>query len=218
MNSELSLSVSSDSTFFFPCPSCHHVIDTSRAQWCRCLVKRPSVVCGDCKVCLCKAEPHFSREFWLRAPSGIVTRNAEERTSRATRPTRSVRELDVMVVDDDEEIRSVAAFMLEQMGYSVMTASCAAEALEMMEQVTPALVLTDALMPRIDGRQLCRCIKAGYPGVRVVIMTSLYTSVRYKNEALKIFRADDYLSKPFDFQKLQDVVGRFVSSRTKAVS
>lgn len=80
----------------------------------------------------------------------------------------------------------------------------------MMKTVRPGLVLTDALMPKVDGRQLCRFIKADFPSVRVVIMTALYTSIRYRHEALKTFHADDYVAKPIDFQKLMDVVGRLV--------
>ena len=204
--------------FMFPCPACNHVIDSTSADWCRCMVKRPSVVCDRCQTCLCKAEPHFVREFWQRAPAAVLACNAAERNLRASLSTVSGNTIDVMVVDDDEEIRTVAAFMVREMGYSVLTASGAAQALEMMETVTPTLVLTDALMPKIDGRQLCRFIKAGFPDVRVVIMTSLYTSPRYKYEALKTFRADDYVPKPIDFERLSEVVGRLVPRRVQAVA
>ncbi len=208
-----------EQAFSFPCPGCHQDIDALTAEWCRCLVKQPSVVCDRCQTCLCKSEPQVVRQFWKRAPASVIARNVTERQLRASRATVTGNTIDVLVVDDDEEIRSVAAFMIHEMGYSVLTASGAAQALEMMEMVRPSLVLTDALMPKVDGRQLCRFIKASFPSVRVVIMTALYTSPRYKYEALKSFHADDYVAKPIDFQKLSEVVGRLVPApRERAAS
>ncbi len=204
--------------FMFPCPSCSHVIDATTAAWCLCMVKRPSAVCGACQTCLCKSGPYFNREFWNLAPASVVARNAEERRLRASRATVTGNTIDVLVVDDDEEIRTVAAFMIQEMGYSVLTATDATQALQMMETVAPVLVLTDALMPKVDGRQLCRTIKSSFPDVRVVIMTALYTSPRYKHEAIKTFHADDYVAKPIDFARLGEVVGRMVPRLQRAVA
>ena len=215
---EVTAGLNAEEAFLFPCPACNHVINAATSEWCRCLVKRPSVVCDRCHSCLCKSEAHFVREFWKRAPASVVARNTEERNLRASRSTVAGNRIDVLVVDDDDEIRAAAAFMVQEMGYSVLTASGPAQALEMMQTVMPTLVLTDALMPKMDGRQLCRSIKAAFPEVRVVIMTSLYTSPRYKHEALKTFRADDYVPKPIDFQRLSEVVGRLVPRRVQAVA
>jgi CheY-like chemotaxis protein len=204
--------------FLLPCPACHQVVDAMTAPWCRCMVRRPTPVCDRCQACLCEADSHVVREFWQRATPAVLSRNAAERKSRATRSVVSCMNVDVLVVDDDEEIRTVAAFMVQEMGYSVMTATGAAQALELLETVTPTLVLTDALMPKVDGRQLCRFIKESYPHIQVVIMTSLYTTSRYKYEALKTFRADDYVAKPIDFGRLSGVIGRLVPHRTKAAA
>lgn len=70
------------------------------------------------------------------------------------------------------------------------------------------IVLTDALMPKIDGRQLCRLIKAVNRSIKVVIMSGLYKSTRYRIEAMKAFHADEYLAKPIDFARLQQVLGK----------
>lgn len=203
--------------YLFGCPSCKHVMNAGTAEWCLCLSKRPSVVCDRCNNCLCKAEPRVLREFWQHAPAALVAKNVAVRNSRAARSMVSSNSLDVIVVDDDEEIRMVAAYMLQEMGYRVMTAVDAADALRLMETVTPSLVITDALMPKVDGRQLCRFIKAEHPGVRVVIMTSLYTATRYKNEAMSVYHADDFVAKPVEFERLSEVVGRFVP-RASAVA
>lgn len=205
-------------TYSFPCPACGHAIEGMTARWCLCLVKRPSVVCDRCQTCLCKSEPHVARSFWSGAPAALVERYFLERSHRLAQSKIVVEPVDILVVDDDEEICTAAGYMLQEMGYRVATAPAGSEALELIEKVTPLLVLTDALMPKMDGRQLCRFIKASYPDIRVVIMTSLYTAPRYKYEAFKTFRADDYVAKPIDFAQLSAVVRRLVLPRSQAVA
>lgn len=116
--------------------------------------------------------------------------------------------LDILVVDDDEEMRLAVTYMLERMGHQVRTVANAREALIVIDGKKPQIVLTDALMPGLDGRQLCRLIKAIHPDLKVVIMTSLYTAPRYKYEAFKSFRADEYITKPLNATKLQMVVSK----------
>ena len=204
--------------FLFPCPSCHKAIDALTAPWCLCLVRQPSVVCPSCQSCLCQAEKHVSRDFWKRAPASVIARNVAERQLRASRGTITGNFIDVLVVDDHEETRTVAASMIQEMGYSVLTANDAADALKLMETVRPSLVLTDALMPKVDGRHLCRFIKADFPSVGVVIMTALYTSTRYQHEALKTYHADDYVAKPIDFHRLSDVLSRLIPRKLAAAA
>jgi CheY-like chemotaxis protein len=204
--------------FRFACPTCRRTVDTALAAWCLCLVKRPSLVCNRCKHCLCAAEPQVVREFWNRAPASLRARNDAECKRRAVRTYDPGADTDILIVDDDEEIRAIAAFMLEKMGYRVLTAPDAATTFELMKTIRPALILTDALMPKTDGRQLCRTIKADFPGVLVVIMTSLYTSTRYKYEALKVFGADDYLAKPIDFDRLRESIGKLLPRLARAAA
>ena len=114
----------------------------------------------------------------------------------------------VLIVDDDEEIRVMAEFILHEMGYRTLTASRSNEALEIVNREKPDVVLTDALMPGGDGRELCRMIKEQHPDVKVVIMTSLYTSPRYASEAHRLFHADGYLAKPIYYDRLRTVLRR----------
>jgi DNA-binding response OmpR family regulator len=114
----------------------------------------------------------------------------------------------VLIVDDDEEIRLIAEFSLQQMGYRTLSAANAEEALILVEQTRPDVVVTDALMPKVDGRQLCRLIKMVDPAIKVIIMSSLYTSSRYRIEALHSYRADEYMHKPIDFGILRQLLAK----------
>jgi DNA-binding NtrC family response regulator len=112
----------------------------------------------------------------------------------------------VLIVDDDEEIRLIAEYTVQKMGYRTLTASHAEEALAIVEASKPEIVITDALMPKIDGRQLCRLIKVSNPSIKVVVMSGLYTKSQYRVEAMNQFHADEYLAKPINFERLRTVL------------
>lgn len=121
----------------------------------------------------------------------------------------------VLVVDDDEEMRFIVAGVLNASGYDASTASSVDEAMQLMEVTRPDVILTDALMPGGDGRELCRTVKSDgtHERTKVIIMTSLYRSPRYKYEAYREFKADEYILKPVDFPHLLSVLERLVGRR-----
>ena len=73
------------------------------------------------------------------------------------------------------------------------------------------LILTDALMPKMDGREMCRRIKERFGAKKkVIVMTSVYKSRQSRSEAIDAFGADDFITKPLDFAHLAQVVTRLV--------
>jgi CheY-like chemotaxis protein len=179
-----------------PCPTCAAPIDLDAIEWCHCyLSKRPSVVCPSCRMCFCNVTLFPMRSEWNSAL-------CERLESQAASP----HGLTVLVVDDDEEIRLIAEYSLQQMGYRTISAANAEDALILVEHTRPDIVLTDALMPKVDGRQLCRLIKLLDASIKVIIMSSLYTSSRYRVEALHSYRADEYMLKPIDFKVLRQLL------------
>lgn len=188
------------------CPSCGAEINALTAEVCQCIAAHATVICPSCRSCLCRNPAAVSA--FLRSASSEVTVRLNRERNRREDPANAARLADVLIVDDDEEIRDMAAYRVEQMGYRVRTATGAAEALQMIEQTSPDIVLTDALMPLMDGRTLCRRIKDLNPRIKVVIMTSLYTAPRYKAEAHRVFGADGYLAKPVDFPVLEATLGK----------
>ena len=196
------------------CHSCARGYDALRAPFCRCVVKNPTTTCPGCGTCVCNASETSANDFWKNAPPTLLERARRER--RALPPVIAAASGDapvVLVVDDDEEIRLVAAHVVTSFGYRVVSAGGADEALSLLETERPSIVLTDAFMPKVDGRQLCKIIKLRAPRVKVVIMTSLYRARRYKTEAFRTFHADGYLTKPIDFAELEDVLRRLDPQR-----
>ena len=103
----------------------------------------------------------------------------------------------VLVVDDDRTVRNVIAGLLRRF-YDVVTAASGEEALTLVAQQPPAVVLLDIMMPGIDGYETCRRLKTEFAGENIqVIMVSAASSAKNTSRAFEL-GADAYLVKPFD--------------------
>ena len=105
----------------------------------------------------------------------------------------------ILVVDDEPQITRVLKTTLSSQGYGVRTASDGDDALQMLKEWTPDLVITDLRMPNLGGLELCRQIRAKS---RIpIIVLSVKGEERIKVEALDA-GADDYVTKPFGVHEL----------------
>jgi len=105
----------------------------------------------------------------------------------------------ILVVDDEPQITRVLKTTLSSQGYSVRTASDGDQAVQLMKEWTPDLVITDLRMPNLGGLELCRHVRAKS---RIpIIVLSVKGEERIKVEALDV-GADDYVTKPFGVNEL----------------
>jgi two-component system KDP operon response regulator KdpE len=105
----------------------------------------------------------------------------------------------VLVVDDEPQITRVLRTVLTSQGYQVQTAAEGQAALSSFSEWRPELVITDLMMPRMDGVELCRRIRA-ISSVPIIVL-SVKGEERTKVEALDS-GADDYVTKPFGIDEL----------------
>lgn len=108
----------------------------------------------------------------------------------------------VMVVDDEEHIVFMLKLNLEGRGFSVLPVYRGRDVLPLAKREFPDIILLDLLMPDMDGREVCRALKAD-PQTRPipVIMVTALASTRDKVEGLGD-GADDYVTKPFVIDEL----------------
>lgn len=108
----------------------------------------------------------------------------------------------VLVADDDAWILRMVATVLEKRGYSVETAVDGEDALQRALAKTPDLLITDVMMPKMDGWSLVRQLRAQpeYAMLPVIFLTALSS----EDDRIRGFRlgADDYVTKPFRFEEL----------------
>lgn len=112
----------------------------------------------------------------------------------------------VLVVDDQSNVRSTIAYLLEKEGYRVTKAASGQEALALLEGQEFEFALLDVKMARMDGLELLRRIRARWPGVAVILMTA-YASIPSAVDAMKMGAAH-YLEKPFTKEKLLEAFAR----------
>jgi CheY-like chemotaxis protein len=105
----------------------------------------------------------------------------------------------ILVVDDEQPVVVVVAGVLEYAGYQVLTAGNGKEALAYLEKGKVDLVLSDMMMPVMDGTELCRRIAAdaAFSSIPFVLMSATHTVARLDGCKYAAF-----LKKPFDVQEL----------------
>ena len=198
------------------CVNCRNQFDAMSGAWCSCLVTERTLECPHCSECFCKAPLEFKLDFWTEAPQVMWDRRVQEEgryMSAKPNPLPSLaRRPLVLILDDEQPIMVMAAQLIEGLGYGVVTGINGEEGLALVQTYKPDLVLSDALMPRMDGREMCRIIKNDpqFSGIKVVIMTSLSTRPRDRSTAYRDFRMDEYLQKPLAFKDLRRVLQKLL--------
>lgn len=116
----------------------------------------------------------------------------------------------ILLVEDETNARKGLTQFLQGLDYDVITASNGKEALELLKQETPDLVLSDIRMPEMDGTALLEAIKAESPSIKVILLTA-YGSVEDAVKAMKK-GAFYYLTKPVNLEELEFLVRKAFSS------
>jgi len=114
----------------------------------------------------------------------------------------------ILIAEDDENMRRVLAAMVEREGYRPVEAANGLEALRLLRENPPAVVVTDLKMPEMDGLELLEHVESEAPDVPVIMITA-HGTIESAVEALKK-GAFDYLTKPFDDEELASVLGKAV--------
>ena len=117
----------------------------------------------------------------------------------------------VLVVDDHAAVRESVIDILRQAGYAVEGLASAVEALPVVEQQTPDVVITDLQMPGIDGLEFIRQISRRRLPTQVIMITA-HATIASAVEDMR-FGAFDYLEKPFNVNQLEQLVARAMERR-----
>ncbi|HEX9986587.1 MAG TPA: response regulator [Thermoanaerobaculia bacterium] len=215
------VAVATEDKYEVTCINCRVAFDALDSDWCSCLTKERTLVCTNCLSCFCKAAPAYKEKFWVSAPSRLFERKASEaRLSQSSLPQNpspdEVRRPLVLSVEDDEEIQVIVHRVCNNLGYGFVHALNGQDGLTIARLYRPNLILSDAFMPKLDGREMCRILREEPTGAecKMVVMTGLYTDTKYRSEAIKRFHVDDYLSKPVAITDLINLLQRHLEGVT----
>jgi DNA-binding NtrC family response regulator len=115
----------------------------------------------------------------------------------------------ILVVDDEEALRTVLSSELSSEGYNVETASDGDEAITILGGKQFDLVLLDIKMPRVDGFEVLKFIKKNSPQIKVIMLTA-FADLKNAIESKKL-GAEDFISKPYDLVDLLTTIERVLS-------
>ncbi len=116
------------------------------------------------------------------------------------------RTLSILVVDDEQIVLDSVKKHLRKDDCTVLTASLAKEGLETMDKEPVDIVLTDLMMPEIDGLEFMKLVKSKYPSVPIIMITG-YATINTALQATQL-GAFDYIAKPFTKMELKSVIKR----------
>jgi two-component system, NtrC family, response regulator AtoC len=119
--------------------------------------------------------------------------------------------LDILLIDDEPDLRELLCENLREIGYRVQTAADGEEGMGHLVRHVFDVVICDVRLPRLDGLSLLRHIRKETPSTEVILMTA-YADVAQAVSALKE-GAYDYLTKPFDIDELLLQTGRIAETR-----
>ena len=106
----------------------------------------------------------------------------------------------VVLIDDEKDIRDVLMIALKDMGYRVFDAPDGVEGLALCEKKSPQIVITDIRMPNMDGLQVLEALKAKTPQIEVIVATA-YGEIDLAIRALQL-DASDFITKPINTEAL----------------
>jgi CheY-like chemotaxis protein len=122
----------------------------------------------------------------------------------------------VLVVDDNPSIVEIFVNMLEQGGYTVLSATSGEGALKILNNSKPDMILLDILMEPMDGWQTLEQIKSGPPSMASIPVMMLTAKPLSPDEAQKFgLSIEDYINKPITRRALYDAIDRFFQRRDR---
>ena len=110
----------------------------------------------------------------------------------------------IIIVDDEQSYRQLLTLVFEDDGNSIRTAMNGRQALALIDEEAPDVIISDVKMPDMDGIELLRAVREIQPDLGVILMTA-FASVETAREAFKL-GADDFITKPFDVEELKLIV------------
>ncbi len=112
----------------------------------------------------------------------------------------------ILIVDDEEMMRSLLEKILGREGYKIKTAEDGVAALDVLRSEKIDIIISDMKMPRMNGFELLKIVKKEHPQIGVIIMTAYGDTYTVKDALL--LGADEYMTKPFKSYEISLVVER----------
>ena len=124
-------------------------------------------------------------------------------------------QIKILIIDDEEDVVRVLTIRLEALGYKVISAADGLAGLEKVRSEKPDLALLDIMLPKLDGYKVCRMIKfdENLKNIPIIMLTAKAADLD-RNLGRDV-GANEYLTKPFDPDKLVALIQKYTSGSKK---
>lgn len=127
---------------------------------------------------------------------------------------KALKEYKIMIVEDDDEVREFIKTQLE-IHFTVATAANGSEAIDIITEEQPDIVVCDVMMPKMDGFEFTKRLKKNFDTSHIpVILLTAYSSEEHRLEGIRS-GADSYITKPFSVNYLQTRIIKLIELREK---
>lgn len=121
----------------------------------------------------------------------------------------------ILIVDDNAANLKLAKVLLTKEGYEVQTAGDAEEALKLLGNYKPRLILMDIQLPGMDGLELTRRLKAESATKDIIVLALTAYAMKGDEEKARAAGCDGYITKPIDTQALPGTVAKYLKGEGK---
>jgi PAS domain S-box-containing protein len=147
---------------------------------------------------------------WMPGLSAALPKDRTEIHETVDQP--AVKPFDIVLAEDNEISRMTVEDYLVFHGFEVRTASTGQEALDLVKEKVPDLILMDVMMPGMDGLDATRSIRKDYADQQIPIIGLTALAMAGDRERCLNAGMDDYMSKPFKFNVLLELIKKYVST------
>jgi chemosensory pili system protein ChpA (sensor histidine kinase/response regulator) len=122
----------------------------------------------------------------------------------------------VMVVDDSLTVRKITSRMLTREGFEVATAKDGVDGLQQLQDIEPDIILLDIEMPRMDGFEFARNVRADQKTKHIpIIMITSRTADKHRNHAIEL-GVNEYMGKPYQEEQLLTLIRQYTRQQAAA--
>jgi DNA-binding NtrC family response regulator len=118
----------------------------------------------------------------------------------------------ILIIDDDEDILETMGALLEYEGFKIHSADSVEKGIEMITEISPAVILLDVMFPekKTRGFEAAGEIKEKHPDVPIFVITAINREYAFEFTKDDI-KAEEFLNKPVDINKLVKLINKYVS-------
>lgn len=115
----------------------------------------------------------------------------------------------ILIVDDDSHVKKILGLTIGRAGYTVMTAANGMDALAMIKEKPPDVLITDIEMPKMSGKKLCLTIEQEMPDRKFLIIVMTSVSERDAKSWIRDLTKAEYMEKPLSPKRIEARLGEY---------